>query len=1199
MAGLLPKHPVPAGTVVQDRGAAPNPGAVKSGAPRSRLISLPSDFREMTAGTSWAVSFPDGRSVQAHVNLGQEDEARSSLWLIGGDLGGEGTFYLAQDRERGTMSGWFIRYGDPQAWVVGPDAEGNATFAAQPVSSIVCLPPGTDAMPAPVFTASCGPNFVEDIPIKSSRPGSPSVFFLDFGAGSITLAGWFDGDPIIYDGPCFDHTRIEEIFARVVEFYAPFNVNITTDPAVYATAAVGRRMRCIVARHDFTAASDSEDGIGGVAHVGDFRAAGAGAPSNAVCWVFANPPSYTPAQAIVRRLGNAIAHELGHTLGLMHWSTSQYPGKPGEYYPAAGLQIHGPSGPDGWAPLMGDNNYAGLIQWAKGEYTTAESRGLAVKQDDLAQISITLGAGVSSYLADDKGNDRASAATLHLSGGAPDDGGVIGSSTDDDYFKITTTVVSNFALEVNPLLSDGPLDIYAELQPASGGTAIVSSALPESRSATLTANGLAAGTYYLMVRGNAQKDPLYDGWSRYGSLGNYRITGTISAAPNPPQITAGDPPTGSVGVAYSFPLHSTHSPTSYFATSGSLPPGLGLSGDAVTGIPTQAGVYTVNLAVANADGGTAKTYTFTITGSVSLPEALDAYQQNWTSTSPPSSAPATLWQGQHLTTLDGTDAARSGSIGANTDSILSTSLTGPGLLTFYWRTSSDVSDKLILRIDSTEQPGPLSGINVWSQKTVIIPNGTHPVSWIYRTDAGTTAGENAGFLDQVSYTQVPQYPAGNFYAAGIIGKPFAWQIQATGNPSSWALTGGALPPGVTVNPTTGVLSGTPTALGAYDPQISATNAAGTTTTYPTLYIYPDISLPVALDYNGFTWTAGGTNPWFGDTSLSHDGTDAAHSGPVKHGLNSWLQTTVSGPGSLSFWWKASTELNGDPVTFYLDGVVQQSISGEVDWNQRNYPITAGTHTLRWEYARDGSGNGGQNMGWLDQVSWITPGPTITSPLTVNWTCGVQAAVPLTADDPNVTWTMSGTLPQGAFFLGNPTNFIGAVPYHPGTYSFTLKATNAQNITTTRTFTMLIESSYTAWARANGLAAGSELLDPDKDGINNIAELAYALDPFVRNAVYQPVSYDPATRRLRATFRRRHQFYPDLMYEVQVSTDLQNWTTIARSDNGAALQIVGPALSVSESPAASGQNVYDVVVIDGTQQTTAAPRRIMRVKITQL
>ena len=1200
--------------------AATRPGCFRKQPVRGCLAALPADLRDIARDAAWPVELPDGRIVEAHVNLAEDDAVFPSRRFISGDLRGEGEFFLGQDSASGLRSGWFIRYGDPQAWVVAQDEDGGVVLKETPVSSLVCLPPGAAAVSAPVATFAGGASFTPDIPLRSSRPDSEAVLYLDFRGGSIAIAGWNCGNSITYEPPCFDRTLLDKIITRVTEFYAPFDVNVTTDLSKYnlppdgGTGIVRRRMRCIIARHDISG-TDPGGGIGGVARTGDFRGAGLAAfnpgtcplpqpaiiPYNTVCWGFANPPSSTSDILIVERLGNAIAHELGHTLGLHHWGTSAYPGAPGDYYPVLGLQLHGPAGPDGWAPLMGQNNFAGIVQWAKGEYTGAENRNIAPnKQDDLAVISSSLSAGGSAFLADDKGNSLATAATLHISGIAPDDGGVINSETDEDFFKITTVVAGNISLEVKPLLADGPLDLYAELRDSTSGV-LNSNARLTSRGATVSATGLAAGTYYLRVRGNAQENPATDGWSRYGSVGTYRITGTISGAPNPSEITASDPPPpGSVGVAYNFPLHSTFAPTSYYSTSGTLPPGLGISGDAITGFPTTAGVFTVNLAVANSAGGTAKTFTFTIYGSSTLPDALDDYQPSWISTSPPASAPATLWQGQRLITHDGADAARSGSIGANTDSLLTANFTGPGILTFFWRTSCATGDKLILRIDATEQTDALTGITGWIEKTVNIGSGTHPVSWIYRTDPGITAGENAGFVDQVSYIRSPQFIDGNFFAAGVIGKPFARPIPATDNPTAWSLIGGALPPGVLLNPDTGVLLGTPTATGTYDPQIRAGNAGGTSTTSPSIYIYPDISLPAALDNAGLTWSSGGTNPWFGDTSPNHDGTDAAHSGPISHGLSSWLQTTVSGPGTLGFWWKASTELNTDPLIFSLDGITQNSITGEVDWNQRTYAIAAGTHTLRWEYARDGGGSGGQNMGWLDQVTWITPGPTITSPLTVNWTCGQQAFIPLTADDSNVTWTMSGTLPPSVFFLGNPSNVIGAVPSRPGTYSFTLMATNTQNTTTTRTFTMYIESSYTAWARSKGLAAGSELQDPDKDGIPNIEELAFALDPAVRNAPYQPVTYDPVTKRLKASFKRRQQYYPDLMYEVQVSTNLQTWTTIARSDTGSTPQNTGGALSITETEAVpTGQSIYDDVVVDATQQTAGTPRRWMRVKITQL
>ncbi len=63
--------------------------------------------------------------------------------------------------------------------------------------------------------------------------------------------------------------------------------------------------------------------------------------------------------------------------------------------------------------------------------------------------------------------------------------------------------------------------------------------------------------------------------------------------------------------------------------------------------------------------------------------------------------------------------------------------------------------------------------------------------------------------------------------SGTVGVAYFYQIVASENPTSYALASGALPTGFTLNTTTGVISGTPTAAGAFNATITATNAAGT------------------------------------------------------------------------------------------------------------------------------------------------------------------------------------------------------------------------------------------------------------------------------------------------------------------------------------------------------------------------------------
>jgi internalin A len=127
-----------------------------------------------------------------------------------------------------------------------------------------------------------------------------------------------------------------------------------------------------------------------------------------------------------------------------------------------------------------------------------------------------------------------------------------------------------------------------------------------------------------------------------------------------------------------------------------------------------------------------------------------------------------------------------------------------------------------------------------------------------------------------------------------------------------------------------------------------------------------------FDNTNFTWTIGGNTPWFGETFITHSGISAAQSGVIGDGQESWLETTVAGPGPLTYWWKISSETNYDFLEFYVNGALQSnSISGEVDWQQQTMILPPGSQTLRWRYTKDKDTNVGMDAAWLDDVSFIS------------------------------------------------------------------------------------------------------------------------------------------------------------------------------------------------------------------------------------
>jgi uncharacterized repeat protein (TIGR01451 family) len=148
-------------------------------------------------------------------------------------------------------------------------------------------------------------------------------------------------------------------------------------------------------------------------------------------------------------------------------------------------------------------------------------------------------------------------------------------------------------------------------------------------------------------------------------------------------------------------------------------------------------------------------------------------------------------------------------------------------------------------------------------------------------------------------------------------------------------------------------------------------------------------LQEAADYSGSAWRTGGPEMWTNQVTATHDGIDAGQSGLIIHGQESWIETTIRGPGTLSFWWKVSSQTNADILYFLARPItnpvfaVQTTITGEVGWQQRIYSVSAGQWVLRWRYFKDGSISSGTDAGWLDQFTYTVPAFSLSSPAYTN------------------------------------------------------------------------------------------------------------------------------------------------------------------------------------------------------------------------
>jgi hypothetical protein len=197
-----------------------------------------------------------------------------------------------------------------------------------------------------------------------------------------------------------------------------------------------------------------------------------------------------------------------------------------------------------------------------------------------------------------------------------------------------------------------------------------------------------------------------------------------------------------------------------------------------------------------------------------------------------------------------------------------------------------------------------------------------------------------------------------------------------------------------------------------------------------------LSLPPALDASALTWVTGGSAPWIGQTRTTHDGVDAAQSGVVSHNAQSWLETVVIGPGTLSFWWKVSSEFDFDFLEFRTNGTLAARISGEVPWQQQMYNLADGVQVLRWRYVKDASATVGKDLGWLDEVLFASVRPTIlmsdggfgfnSNRFGFNITGPSGQVVVVEGSSNLVIWTslVTNTLGSGPYYFSDPyaTNF---------------------------------------------------------------------------------------------------------------------------------------------------------------------------------
>jgi putative Ig domain-containing protein len=339
---------------------------------------------------------------------------------------------------------------------------------------------------------------------------------------------------------------------------------------------------------------------------------------------------------------------------------------------------------------------------------------------------------------------------------------------------------------------------------------------------------------------------------------------------------------------------------------------------------------------------------------------------------------------------------------------------------------------------------------------------------------------------------------------GEVSVAYSDQLTVTGgtSPFAWSVSAGSLPPGVTLGGLTGLLSGTPTSAGSYSFTVKVTDHSGLTATEPaslTVIAGPSLSFPAP--------PAGWTNTVYSDTLTESGGTSpftwSVSAGSLPAGISlsadGILSGTPTATGTSSFTVQV-TDANSQSATQATSLTIKAGVSTTFAAPPAGQVSVAYTDTLT-------AAGGTAPYTWSVNAGSLPPGITLSSagvlagtpttagsyPFTVNVidqnngiattpiTLVITAGLSLTFAPPPAgqvsvaytdtltaaggttpyTWSVSaGSLPAG-ITLAASTGVLAGTPTTAGTFSFTVKVTDASSNTATKATSITIAGGLLA------------------------------------------------------------------------------------------------------------------------------------------
>ncbi len=313
-------------------------------------------------------------------------------------------------------------------------------------------------------------------------------------------------------------------------------------------------------------------------------------------------------------------------------------------------------------------------------------------------------------------------------------------------------------------------------------------------------------------------------------VGTPAVSGSISVdVQGPPVFTADSPPTSAAtGISYSYTYAASGNPAPSFSVqSGTLPPGLVLSSATglLSGVPTTIGSYTFAIEATNSLNAVVAPLTTIAVAVASAPV--------FTADAPASAA-------TFGTSYSYTFGAR-----------------GSPVPTFFV-----ASGLLPTGLSLNPTTGLLTGVATVLGTFTFVVGATNGVG---------TAATSPPLTIVVAYPSPPTFTSSAPATLADVGVFYSYTFAATASPAAtFFLYSGVLPPGLTLDATTGVLAGVPSAAGAYSFVVEASNGFGVATT-PTITIAtrvlvapgwtrdtPPVKGIVGTRYAGYQFAASGS-----------------------------------------------------------------------------------------------------------------------------------------------------------------------------------------------------------------------------------------------------------------------------------------------------------------------------------------------------